>query len=115
MTGTMTQMKAGLSEGGFDPRGMAESAQQAVNVLKTLSHVGRLQILCHLLDGEMNVGALSEALGEPQATVSQQLMRLRAEGFVSARRDGKQMNYALADARVIPVIEALRRSYCPEL
>lgn len=109
------QTKAEHSEEGFDPRGMVESAQLAVAVLKTLSHVGRLQILCHLLDGEKNVSALSEALGEPQATVSQQLMRLRAEGFVLARRDGKQKNYALADARVIPVIEALRSSYCPEL
>ncbi len=88
------------------------AAAEAVTVLKALSHVGRLQILCHLLDGEMNVGALSDALGEPQATVSQQLMRLRAEGFVRARREGKHVLYGFADRRVAPVIAALRSAYC---
>lgn len=97
---------------GFDPDGTQEAAASAVNVLKVLSHVGRLQILCHLLDGDLNVGALSLAVNEPQAAVSQQLMRLRAEGFVRAQRRGKQMLYGIADARVIPVIEALRKSFC---
>lgn len=97
---------------GFDPQGTEQAAQGAVDVLKVLSHVGRLQILCHLLDGQMNVGALSDALGEPQASVSQQLMRLRAAGFVRAERQGKQVLYGLADARVVPVIEALRQGFC---
>ncbi|MDP4033445.1 MAG: metalloregulator ArsR/SmtB family transcription factor [Pseudorhodobacter sp.] len=97
---------------GFDPDGKDEAAQSVVNVLKVLSHTGRLQILCHLLDGKMNVGALSAVLGESQASVSQQLMRLRSEGFVRARRQGKTMLYEIADARVLPVIQALRGSYC---
>lgn len=100
---------------GFDPVGTRDAAESAVNVLKALSHVGRLQILCHLLDGQMNVGALSEALQEPQAAVSQQLMRLRAEGFVRAERQGKQMLYGLADMRIIPMITALRQGFCAEL
>lgn len=99
---------------GFDPSGKDEAAESIVNVLKVLSHVGRLQILCHLLDQKMNVGALSEVLGEQQATVSQQLMRLRSEGFVRARRQGKTMLYEIADTRVLPVIQALRSSYCSE-
>ncbi len=97
---------------GFDPGGTRESAENAVNVLKALSHVGRLQILCHLLDGKLNVTPLSQALGETQAAVSQQLMRLRAEGFVRAERQGKQMLYGLANTQIIPVIEALRPGYC---
>lgn len=97
---------------GFDPGGTREAVENAVNVLKALSHVGRLQILCHLLDGKLNVSALSQALGATQAAVSQQLMRLRAEGFVRAERQGKQMLYGLANTRIIPVIEALRQGYC---
>ncbi len=60
---------------GFDPQGNARAVEAAVTALKSLSHVGRLQILCHLLDGDLNVGALSLAVGEPQATVSQQLTK----------------------------------------
>ena len=100
---------------GFDPSGTQDAVERAVDVLKVLSHVGRLQILCHLLDGDLNVGALSLAVGEPQATVSQQLMRLRAQGFVRATRQGKQVLYGIADQRVIPVIDALRRSFCAGL
>ncbi|MBC2834812.1 winged helix-turn-helix transcriptional regulator [Gemmobacter straminiformis] len=97
---------------GFDPAGDAVAAREVVTVLKALSHTGRLQILCHLLGGEMNVGALSEALAEPQAAVSQQLMRLRSEGFVRARREGKHVLYGFADGRVAAVIAALRAAYC---
>lgn len=105
-------MTAAQMAKGFDPHGTAEAVEVAVTVLKTLSHAGRLQILCYLLDGPMNVGALSEALAETQSSVSQHLMRLRAEGFVKADRQGKQVLYALSDPRIIPVIEALRAGYC---
>ncbi|RGP36315.1 ArsR/SmtB family transcription factor [Pseudotabrizicola alkalilacus] len=96
---------------GSEP-GRKNDAESVVTVLKVLSHTGRLQILCLLLDGRMNVGALSAVLGEPQAAVSQQLMRLRSEGFVRASRHGKTMLYEIADPRVLPVIQALRSSYC---
>ena len=35
-------------------------AAKAVALLKSLSHEGRLQILCLLVDGEMNVTQLAE-------------------------------------------------------
>ncbi len=89
-----------------------QSAERAVAVLKALSHAGRLRILCHLIDGEMNVGELSAALHEPQANVSQQLMRLRAEGFVRPSRHGKHVTYALDREDIVPVIAALRESFC---
>lgn len=89
-----------------------DAAAQAVALLKSLSHVGRLRILCSLLDHAMNVGELSAALDEPQASVSQQLMRLRAEGLVRATRTGKTVTYRLGRAEVTPVISALRHAFC---
>ena len=62
--------------------GTADQAARAVALLKSLSHEGRLQILCLLVDGELNVTQLAEALGSSPVAVSQQLMRLRAEGIV---------------------------------
>ncbi len=98
---------------GFDPQGVnPAAAKQAAELLKALSHVGRLQILCHLLGREMNVGELSLALREPQASVSQQLMRLRAEGFVQANRTGRNVVYAVARADIAPVITALQQVFC---
>lgn len=88
------------------------AATCAVKFLKALSHEGRLQILCLLLDQDLNVGALTEALGLPQPVASQQLMRLRAEGYVSARREGKAVIYHLLRQDVKPVIAALREVFC---
>ncbi len=101
---------------GFDPKGNdPEAAARAVALLKALSHVGRLQILCYLLDRTMCVSQLSEALHEPQAAVSQQLMRLRAEGFVQAHREGKSVVYGLARHDIVPVIQSLRQAFCRQV
>jgi DNA-binding transcriptional ArsR family regulator len=92
--------------------GTAEQAAKAVALLKSLSHEGRLQILCCLVEGEMSVTQLAEALGSSPMTVSQQLMRLRAEGIVQTRREGKSVIYSLARAEVATVVLALRDAFC---
>jgi ArsR family transcriptional regulator len=89
-----------------------EAAAKAVALLKSLSHVGRLRILCSLVDQDMTVGELSIALREPQASVSQQLMRLRAEGLVRSSRQGKHVTNSLGRADIIPVIATLREAFC---
>ena len=92
--------------------GSPSAVPKAVTFLKTLSHEGRLQILCLLLDRDLSVGALAETLGLSQPVASQQLMRLRAEGYVGARREGKAMIYHLLRQDVKPVIAALRDAFC---
>ena len=95
--------------------GTPDAVAAAVDFLKALSHEGRLHILCLLLDGEQSVGALSDRLGMQQASVSQQLMRLRAQGFVSTRRAGKMVFYPVQRPDVKPVILALRNAFCPAM
>lgn len=92
--------------------GTPEQAAKAVALLKSLSHEGRLQILCLLVGGEMNVTQLAEALGVSPVSVSQQLMRLRAEGVVQTRREGKSVFYHLARAEVAVIVGALRDTFC---
>ena len=55
---------------------------------------------------------LEQALQIRQSTVSQQLARLRLEGLVSSRRDGKQMYYSLAGDDVRKVIGLLVEMFC---
>ncbi|MGY3439169.1 MULTISPECIES: ArsR/SmtB family transcription factor [unclassified Marinovum] len=95
-----------------DPDQLAESAKLAAGYLKTLAHEGRLMILCHIGQGEMSVGALEETLGMRQAAVSQMLARLRDEGLVTTRREGKTIYYTLADDRTRRMIELLYEYYC---
>lgn len=92
--------------------GTAEQAGRAIALLKSLSHEGRLRILCLLVSRDLNVTQLAEALGVSPVSVSQQLMRLRAEGIVQTRRDGKSVIYRLARDEVATIVTALRDTFC---
>ena len=91
---------------------MAESAREASEFLKALAHESRLLILCDLLSGEKSVGELEAFLDLRQSTVSQQLARLRLEGLVAARRDGKTIYYSIASDKVRSVIGVLYSAFC---
>ena len=91
---------------------MVANATRAANFLKALSHEGRLLILCHLASGERSVTELERLLSARQAAVSQQLARLRLEGLVAARRDGKTMYYRLADDRPRRMVETVYELFC---
>lgn len=91
---------------------MVDRAQEASNLLKALAHEGRLLILCHLASGEKSVSELEMLLGARQAAVSQQLARLRLEGLVDCRREGKSIYYSLGDPRAERVIGLLYEMFC---
>lgn len=91
---------------------MSMAAEEASAVLRALSNPSRLLLLCHLVDREKSVGELETALDLSQAYVSQQLARLRAEGLVAARREGRIVRYRLSDSRVAPVIHTLYEQFC---
>ena len=91
---------------------MVESAREATEFLKALAHESRLLILCDLLDGEKSVGELESFLELRQSNVSQQLARLRLEGLVAARREGKTIYYSVANERVRAVIGVLYNAFC---
>jgi ArsR family transcriptional regulator len=97
----------------FDPNGQPQALQRAVAFLKVLAHEGRLELLCHMIDGERSVGDLTQALGSSQPAVSQHLMRLRAQGLVRTERRGKSVLYSLAAPEIIAVLSALRDAFCP--
>ncbi len=93
---------------------IAEKAADAAAFLKAISHEGRLMILCHLVSGEKSVTELEELLSARQAAVSQQLSRLRLEGLVVPRRDGKAIYYRLADERPKKMLECVYDLFCGE-
>jgi ArsR family transcriptional regulator len=91
---------------------IADKATEAANFLKALSHEGRMMILCHLVTGEKSVTELEELLSARQAAVSQQLSRLRLEGLVVPRREGKAIYYSLADDRPRRTLELVYEMFC---
>ena len=91
---------------------MVENASDAAALLKALAHEGRLMILCHLVSGEKSVTELEDLLSSRQAAVSQQLARLRLEGLVEFRRDGKAIYYRLSNDRARRMIEIVHEMFC---
>ncbi|MGF1446981.1 MAG: ArsR/SmtB family transcription factor [Pikeienuella sp.] len=100
----------GLTEAEVDR--MIDNARKATDFLKALAHEGRLLILCHLASGERSVTELEQLLSQRQAAVSQQLARLRLEGLVENRREGKTIYYRLVDGRARQMIEVVYELFC---
>ena len=87
-------------------------ACNAADFLKTISHEGRLMILCHLATGEKSVSELESLLSARQAAVSQQLSRLRQERLVTPRREGKTILYRLTDDRTRRMLSEVYDMFC---
>ena len=91
---------------------MMDNAMTASRFLKAISHEGRLMTLCYLASGEKSVTDLENLLSSRQAAVSQQLARLRSEGLVEARREGKAIYYRLADKRATRILDVVYDIFC---
>ena len=60
----------------------------------------RLQLLCHLRQGPMDVATLIAATGFSQSHISRQLGQLQRFGLVSCERDGVRLIYRADDPLV---------------
>lgn len=93
-------------------RQLMRKARDASDFLKALAHESRLLLLCLIAQRERSVTELEEILSLRQANVSQQLARLRLDGLVDARRDGKTVYYRIADDDVRRMIAVIYEIFC---
>lgn len=70
------------------------------DLFSALSDPTRLRIISVLLKGELNVGEIAARLQMTESAVSHQLRGLRQMKLVRARKDGRQVFYALDDDHV---------------
>ena len=96
----------------LDIDAMISSAHDASSFLKALAHEGRLLILCLLIEEEKSVTEIEEILSLRQPAISQQLARLRADGLVETRREGKNVFYSLARPEIRALIGVLHQTFC---
>ena len=96
------------------PEDLAAQATEVAGLLKTLAHPARLMLVCTLVEQEMSVGALEQALGIHQPTLSQQLNVLREAGIVETRREGKQIFYRLTEKKAARLVGALHDIFCAQ-
>jgi len=91
---------------------LMRNARMASDFLKSLGHEHRLLLLCLLSEQERSVTELETILSLRQPMVSQQLARLRLEGAVATRRDGKTIYYRLANENVRQIIAVIYNIFC---
>ncbi len=87
---------------------MDEIYKVQADVLKTLAHPRRLEIIHLLSDGPREVTRLAEEMGISQPNVSQHLALMRAAGVVEAERDGRGVRYRLTDPEILTACETMR-------
>jgi DNA-binding transcriptional ArsR family regulator len=92
----------------IDARRVDEILILQAEVLKTLAHPRRLEILHRLAEGPVEVGRLAGDLGLSQPNVSQHLAVLRGAGVVDAERTGREVRYRLSDPDVMRACGLMR-------
>ena len=90
------------------PEKVCHSVEEASALIKHLANPNRLAVICYLMEAPRTVTELEEDLGIPQPTLSQQLTQLREAGMILGQRQARQVTYRIDDARILPVVQALR-------
>lgn len=96
----------------FSPEKMQKNCLLVSSLLKALSHPQRLMILATLVEGEKSVSEIQEVCEISQSQVSQFLARMKAEGLLDCRADGKFRYYSIADERLASLVRAIHSIYC---
>ena len=98
-----------------DLAAMEARAAEVAAFMGALASPHRLRILCRLVEGEASVGALAEATGIAQTSMSQHLGKLRDEGIVDFRRDHRTLFYHISDPFVLELMQLLHGHFCGDL
>jgi DNA-binding transcriptional ArsR family regulator len=85
-------------------RVVASDLADAAETLAMLGSPIRIQLLWVLSQGERDVTSLSEAVGQPLATTSHHLRRMRAARLITSRADGRHQLYSVDDPHVIELV-----------
>ena len=78
--------------------------EETSNIFKMLAEPSRLKIVLALLEGEMCVYHIVNAVGGKQSAVSHQLRILKDGRVIKARRDGQNVVYSIADEHIAQMV-----------
>ena len=85
-----------------------EITQLHADFCSALADPTRLILLYALASGPRNVSELTNEMSVPQPTISRHLKILRDRGMVLANRQGMNVQYSLADSRIVEALDTLR-------
>lgn len=77
------------------------TAGRVAELFRAFGDTSRVRILAALVEGEVHVGALAQAVGISESGVSHHLRSLRQLRLVRARKVGQQVFYTVDDDHII--------------
>ncbi len=77
-----------------------EMLYDLADLFKVFSDTTRIKILFALMEKDLNVGEIADAVGASQSAVSHQLRTLKQARLVKFTRSGKTVTYSLSDDHV---------------
>jgi ArsR family transcriptional regulator, lead/cadmium/zinc/bismuth-responsive transcriptional repressor len=80
-------------------------AAHVAELFRAFSDTSRVRIMSVLLNGELNVSALSLAVGLSESAVSHHLRGLRQMRLVVSRKSGKEVHYRVDDEHIIHLFQ----------
>jgi DNA-binding transcriptional ArsR family regulator len=75
-------------------------AAQLSELFRALGDASRIRILSAITECELNVSAIAQIVGVSESAVSHHMHGLRQMRLVKARKDGREVYYALDDDHV---------------
>lgn len=91
---------------------MRSRCEEVSQVMKVIAHPQRLMILCHLSEGEKNVGELTHLCQISQSQVSQFLTRMQREKLLEARKEGSFSYYRIGDKNLLKLLQSMHKIFC---
>ncbi len=82
-----------------------QTLEQIADLFKAFGDITRVQILTLLLDRELCVSDITQAVALTQSAVSHQLRILKQMCLIKYRREGKNILYSLADDHVRTILQ----------
>ena len=82
------------------------AAAQLAELFRALSDTSRVRILSAIAERELNVSAIAAIVQISESAVSHHLRGLRQMRLVRARKDGREVFYALDDAHVAELFKS---------
>jgi ArsR family transcriptional regulator, lead/cadmium/zinc/bismuth-responsive transcriptional repressor len=82
-----------------------QNAARVAEMFRAFSDPSRVRILSALIQGDLKVGALAEALAISEPAVSHHMRGLRQMRLVQSRRDAKEVYYRVDDEHIIALFQ----------
>ena len=91
-----------------------EQVNSTAELLKSIAHPIRLEILCFLMEDEKNVGEIERQFNSTISNISQHLTILRKANIISRRKEANYMYYSIKDVNVQSLIKTLKDLFCTD-